>query len=324
MKNISECTFEEIMLRLPIYNSVSIDITWGAEKSREINDGYENEYYTETSDEFKRLVEFITSRNIIYGKCPNCDRATYFSVGSGRELSKNLLSGIIRQYSDSQIDAECYIPEVDEAMDSLCQELTSPSMALFFDKHFSCPECKKIYKESFTLDYQKDENKIELIKIGQYPQLWLISPSDNKDYDKVLEKFHVKEDYKKAIRNYTNGDAIGAYVYLRRVIEKYIDSIFNTNKDKLSISEEDFIRKKTTDKISLLKDYVPQVLIDNKQIYSIISLGIHELDEEECNEYYPYLQQIIEHVLLFELLKKNAKNITSDFQEILQKQKSKK
>lgn len=188
------------MLRLPIYNSVSIDITWGEEKSRDINDGYENEYYTETSDDFRKLIEFITSSTTIYGKCPNCNRYTYFNVGFGCKLSKNLSSGIIRQYRDSQMDAECYILEVDKAMDSLCRELTSFSKALFFDKHFSCPECNKIYKASFTLDYKKDENKIILTKIGQYPQMWLISPGDNKDYDKILEKFHAKEDYKKAIQ----------------------------------------------------------------------------------------------------------------------------
>lgn len=51
MKNISEYTFEDIMLKLPIYNSISIDITWGEEKSREYDDGYESEYYTETSNE---------------------------------------------------------------------------------------------------------------------------------------------------------------------------------------------------------------------------------------------------------------------------------
>ena len=67
MKNISEYTFEDIMLKLPIYNSISIDITWGEEKSREYNDGYENEYYTETSKEFQQLIYFITSstHNII-------------------------------------------------------------------------------------------------------------------------------------------------------------------------------------------------------------------------------------------------------------------
>ena len=326
MKNISEYTFEDIMLKLPIYNSISIDITWGEEKSREYNDGYENEYYTETSKEFQQLIYFITSRthNIIYGRCPKCNKNTYFQVGTGPELSKKLLSGIIRSYCDSQIDAECYIPELEEAMDSLCQELTSFHNALFFDKHFSCPEFKKIYKASFTLDYQKEKNRIVLIKIGQYPHLSLISSSDTQEYDKILEKFDAKEDYKKAIRNHTNGDTIGAYVYLRRVIEKYINYTFKTNKNELGISENDFLRKKTIDKISELKDFVPQMLIDNREIYSIVSLGIHELKEEECNEYYPYLKDIIEYVLSTELSKKNAQKITSNFQKILRKQKTRK
>lgn len=70
----------------------------------------------------------------------------------------------------------------------------------------------------------------------------LITPKENMDYDKIIENFDAKEDYKKAIRNHTNGDNIGAYVYLRRVIEKYINYIFKGN--ETSIPEEDFIRKK--------------------------------------------------------------------------------
>ena len=324
MKSIAEYTFEDIMLKLPIYKSISVDLTWGDEKSREYNNGYENEYYTETSNEFQQLVNFITSHthNVIHGKCPKCNKSTYFHVGSGRELSKKLLSGIVRRYCDSQIDAECYIPELEEAMDSLCQELTSFQNALFFDKHFSCPECKKIYKASFTLDYQKEKNRILLIKVGQYPHLSLISSNDTQEYDKILEKFDAKEDYKKAIRNHTNGDTIGAYVYLRRVIEKYINHTFKINKDKLSISETDFLKKKTIDKISELNNFVPQPLVDNREIYSIVSLGIHELDEEECNEYYPYLKDIIEYVLSAELYKKKATKITSNFQKILREQKA--
>lgn len=69
------------MLKLPIYNSISIDITWGEEKSCEINNGYENEYYTETSNEFKQLIDFITSRtNVIYGNYPKCKKTLIFRL----------------------------------------------------------------------------------------------------------------------------------------------------------------------------------------------------------------------------------------------------
>lgn len=162
MKKITDYSFEDIMLKLPIYNSISVDITWGEEKVHECMDEYENEYYTETSKEFQQLIDFIASRthNIIHGKCPECNKSTYFQVRESLKLSTKLLSGIIRSYSDSQIDAECYIPEVNDAMDSLCQELTNYHNALFFDKLFSCPECNKIYKASFTLDYEKEKKEL--------------------------------------------------------------------------------------------------------------------------------------------------------------------
>ena len=47
----------------------------------------------------------------------------------------------------------------------------------------------------------------------------------------------------------------------------------------------------------MLKGYLPSVLVDNAQIYGIVSKGIHELSEDECLKYFPILQSCIIMIL---------------------------
>lgn len=322
MKSIQDFTYETLLLNLPLYTPVSIDVTCGNVQEREINNGYENEYYTETPKEFQYLIRFITESNsAIYGYCPNCNKKTYFTVGIGKKLPDELCSTEICSYTDSKIESDMYIPEVDEVMDSLCRKLVCFSNALFFDKHFCCPYCQGIYKAAYTLAYNKAQKRIVLSKIGQYPHLSLVSKEDIDFYNKILEKFDAKSDYQKAIRNNANGDNIAAFVYLRRVIEKYVDYIYLKNSIKLALSHEKFSSLKTLDKISQLKNFVPDMLIQNREIYSVVSLGIHQLNEEKCRELYPCLKDVIDHVLSVELEKAREKKITEKFQAMLQKEK---
>ena len=51
------------------------------------------------------------------------------------------------------------------------------------------------------------------------------------------------------------------------------------------------------EKIDLLKEYIPDFLGENSYIYSILSKGIHELDEEECLEIFDILKTGIEIIL---------------------------
>lgn len=53
-----------------------------------------------------------------------------------------------------------------------------------------------------------------------------------------------------------------------------------TTQDTFEVDENNHQRR-VEDKIKLLKDYLPQMLVDNKVVYGIMSKGIHELSEEE-------------------------------------------
>ena len=51
------------------------------------------------------------------------------------------------------------------------------------------------------------------------------------------------------------------------------------------------------DKIKYIKEHLPEYFTDNSFVYGILSKGIHELTEEECNEYIPVVKTIIYYSL---------------------------
>lgn len=135
------------------------------------------------------------------------------------------------------------------------------------------------------------------IKVGQYPSLADIQFAEiGKKYDKYLEREDVRE-YKKAIGLAAHGVGAGSFVYLRRIFEKLILQTFQDNKEKISIEDADFIYQKMEDKIKLIKEYLPEELIEMGGLYGVLSKGVHELSEDVCLEYFPILKLAIELIL---------------------------
>lgn len=52
-----------------------------------------------------------------------------------------------------------------------------------------------------------------------------------------------------------------------------------------------------SERIDLLKSHLPDFLVRNKKIYSILSLGVHELDERVCLDFFPVLRSSIVVIL---------------------------
>ena len=125
-----------------------------------------------------------------------------------------------------------------------------------------------------------------------------------KQYDNL--KYDLKE-FTKAIGLAANGVGIGSFVYLRRIFENLILESFKEAKLEGKVEEETFSRSRMDEKIELLKDYLPSFLVENKSIYSILSKGIHELDENTCLEYFDPMKVGIEIILDQKLEKKKQK-----------------
>ena len=136
-----------------------------------------------------------------------------------------------------------------------------------------------------------------VIKVGQFPSLADIQFAElGKKYDKILPKDDL-QDFKKAIGLISHGAWAWSFVYLRRIFERLIFDTYKTNKDSLWIEEKEFINKKMDEKVDLLKDFLPNQLIEMRGIYWILSKWVHELSEDDCKKYFSPIKVSIELIL---------------------------
>jgi hypothetical protein len=111
----------------------------------------------------------------------------------------------------------------------------------------------------------------------------------------------------RAIGLAANGVGIGSFVYLRRIFENLIWTGFNEHKATVNIPDNDFAVMRMDGKIQTLRDYLPKFLVENKSLYSILSLGIHEHKEEDCLAYFETVRVGIEIILDKKLEKQKRK-----------------
>lgn len=152
---------------------------------------------------------------------------------------------------------------------------------------------------------RRDEHKVEIwarivegaiVKLGQFPSLADITKAEAQRFTKVLEKQDANE-FNRALGLAAHGIGIGSFVYLRRIFERMIDRRYAEAKDELGIDEEDFQKARMDDKVTMLRDHLPKFLVENRKIYGFLSLGVHELGEQECLGMFGVLRLSIEAVL---------------------------
>jgi hypothetical protein len=84
--------------------------------------------------------------------------------------------------------------------------------------------------------------------------------------------------------------------------------------------EESYKKSRMVDKIDLLQEYLPDFLVKNKDLYKILSLGVHGLSEKECLKYFDALKMGIEEILDEKVIasqkKKKRKSVEKSLQNI--------
>ena len=105
-------------------------------------------------------------------------------------------------------------------------------------------------------------------------------------YKKQLDDINAYEDYKKADLSNADHFYVGVYAYLRRIFEKIINKY---------LDEQEIKDNHMNTKINMVKDKFDSMMHKLlKNLYEILSISIHELDEEQSKEYYVYLKTIID------------------------------
>lgn len=150
--------------------------------------------------------------------------------------------------------------------------------------------------ECHRLDFIIATDGNDLVKIGQHPSVADIAFPELKQYRKVLSQEDMRE-MRRAIGLHAQGIGVGSYAYLRRILERVIDKAKDLAIADAAITEAEYSPKKMAERIKMLKDYLPDILVNNPTVYGIISKGIHELSEEDCIEYFPIVKECIFMIL---------------------------
>jgi len=204
---------------------------------------------------------------------------------------------------------------------SACRE----SIRLFFI-HFLGSE--KIVEKNE--DGEDVERKVmAIMKVGQNPP-W------NIQIDKELEKMlgEHAEYYRRGLICESQSYGIGTYAYFRRITEDIIDELLESILELVEEDEKGQYREKLEQvkkervaekKINLVKDLLPKSLqVDGvnplKELYGVLSQGIHDESDEECME----KAEAIRGILVFLVnqvirTKKDKKSFTEGMKKILKK-----
>lgn len=159
------------------------------------------------------------------------------------------------------------------------------------ESHF---HCSRDSKHEINFYFRIHEKTVT--KIGQNPSMLDLAKYDIRKYRKILGNERYVE-FSRAVGLISHGAGIGSFVYLRRIIEQLIEEAHQIEMKNGNWNEEQYNRSRTEEKIKMLKNTLPDFLVENTSIYSILSKGIHHLEEQECLDKFQVVKTGIELIL---------------------------
>lgn len=237
------------------------------------------------------------SRMIYHDYCDHCSENSVFEWNNDSYIHEMFCK--LAEYSkDSQ--------------NPIFRGITEPyrNQPVFIDYLFFCTGCKRIHY--YTLMFKGNT----VTKIGQYPSLASKEELEIQKYKslKVIKKYYI--ELVRSINAYSQHMGIASFVYLRRIYEHMVEKEYAKLPDTIKKSNASFDDKmKAVDKEIHI---IPTELDTQKsKIYSVLSKGIHEYEEEECYEFYPMMKAIIIIMLEKYLSEKERKKQLKDIEKKL-------
>jgi hypothetical protein len=125
-----------------------------------------------------------------------------------------------------------------------------------------------------------------LTKFGQLPSLADLAVGELNEFRKFIDSKDLVE-LNRAIGLAAHGVGIGSFVYLRRIFERLVSEAANRAREAGSPGLETFETLRMEDKLQSVKGFVPSWMVENRKLYSILSLGLHELTDQTCLDAFP-------------------------------------
>lgn len=205
----------------------------------------------------KEILDIIFYKNPIDCFCPYCENPSIFLKIPDFELAireKTMAENPLSPYVEGKLFDK---PET-------------------FQLNFACSR-----NDNHILNViYKVENET-ITKIGQSPSLFDIQKNDFKKYRKILGNNY--SDFSKAIMFYTSNYGVAAFTHIRRILENFfVKKAYEIKKVQIDWNDKEYKDLRFQGKLEVLRDLLPPTLINNARLYSIVSKGIHELEEDEC------------------------------------------
>lgn len=164
-----------------------------------------------------------------------------------------------------------------------------------------CTHCS----ESMIIFLFADDDSIQ--KVGQFPSIVDVAKGASNLLQRELTNPY-DEEYGKSITSAAHGFNIAAYVYMRRVLEFLIEK-----EGKSAISSGDIAdttwnnAKISKDKVELIESRLPEFFRSNHgALYKLLSIGIHQLNEDDAGSFYTIIREAVELILEDEVVKRRA------------------
>ena len=207
--------------------------------------------------------------------CPKCKKESTFKdfFTMTQKSSTNL---------KPQLDRYGIRSEVDYKSDNLPEHV--------YIKEYVCSrDSSHVYSFYFLFDGEY------LTKVGQTLSHTAAFALESKKYKKYFPE--IQKELFISMKLFSDGIGGAAILYLRRIFEKLINTasdehLVNHPADKIKLKEARMVGK-----IEILKDSLPGYLVKNKNMYSILSTAVHELEEDLCLIAYPFIKDSILMIL---------------------------
>lgn len=215
----------------------------------------------------------------------------------------------IFEYNTDELEKGFDLYQFDEIFDCYCPECNGHSI---FKADYSAPryysadawidkgrfvisaKCSRDTSHALFFLFEAKGQTIQ--KIGQLPSLASLHMHDVQKYSKVIEKEYFRE-FTKAIGLAAHGVGVGSFVYLRRIFETLIEEAHKKASLQDHWNENLYLQSRMGERIEMLAHELPDFLIKNKNMYGILSKGIHELSEQDCLNAFPIVKLGIEMIL---------------------------
>lgn len=166
-------------------------------------------------------------------------------------------------------------------------------------------------EQGIAEQYERLQYCLILEKVGQDPSMADLQLFDIKKYRHVLSSERFR-DFTMALGLYASGVGCGSMLYLRRVYESVIDTIAKRCESKAGWDTNAYSQKHFNQKIEYIncfdENIIPIELVSIKdKIYSCLSMGVHNMSEDDAIRLFPDMKLAIELILDEQLAQKEKK-----------------